>query len=473
MPPTMARPRRRRGQDAQTVRLDVNGALAASVGADGIDAAALEGLRPELERVRSLVAQRRGEGALPFAELPYQPTEAIRRAADEVRGDFDTVVVLGIGGSALGAEALTTALADPQASGAQVVVADSIDPAAIQALLASVDLRRTLFNVVSKSGDTAETMARFLIVRDRLMRELGAVDYKRHLLVTTEAQRGSLRQIVNDEGFPSLAVPPDVDGRFGALTAMGLFPAAVAGVDIDDLIAGAKALDERSRRADHAFADPPLALAGILWHLAAHRGARIVVLMSYSERLAALAEWFTQLWVGSLAKAVDRTGRRVEWGQTAIRARGSADQHSHLQLYLEGPHDKLVLFLRVEDHGDTLTIPAAYQDLEDVACLGGHSLGGVLNAEQTATEFALARQGRPSVTVSLPALTPFTVGQLVYLFEQATVAAGYLADIDPFGQPAVEAGKTLTYALLGRPDLDAQRDEIKAWVARKDPRFVL
>jgi len=453
----------------------VNGALAASVGVDGIDAAALEGLRPELERVRALVAARRAAGALPFTELPYRTADVkeIRRVADEVRREFETVVVLGIGGSALGAEALTTALADPQAGGAQVVVADSIDPVEIQTLLASVDLRRTLFNVVSKSGDTAETMARFLIVRDRLMRELGAVDYKRHLLVTTEAQRGSLRQIVNDEGFPSLAVPSDVDGRFGALTAMGLFPAAVAGVDVDELLAGAAALDERSRRAEHVLADPPIALAGILWDLAAHRGARIVVLMSYSERLAPLAEWFSQLWVGSLGKAVDRTGRRVEWGQTAIRARGSADQHSHLQLYLEGPRDKLVVFLRVEDHGDTLTVPAAYQDLEDVACLGGHSLGAVLNAEQTATEFALARQGRPSVTVVLPALTPFIVGQLVYLFELATVAAGYLADVDPFGQPAVDEGKVLTYALLGRPGLDASRSEIETWVARKDARFVL
>src|SRR5262249_13943476 len=153
--------------------------------------------------VRSLIAKRRGEGAMPFAELPYRTADLkeIRARADDVRGAFDTLVVLGIGGAALGAEALTTALAQPVSSGVQVVVADSIDPAAIQALLASVDLRRTLFNVVSKSGDTAETMARFLIVRDRLMRELGAVDYKRHLLVTTEKERGSLRQIVNDEGF--------------------------------------------------------------------------------------------------------------------------------------------------------------------------------------------------------------------------------------------------------------------------------
>jgi glucose-6-phosphate isomerase len=471
----MAKPRRRRGQEALTVRLDLNGAFAAAMGAGGLEAGELDGLRPELDRVRALIAARRAEGALAFAELPYRTADVkeIRSRAEEVRRDFDTVVVLGIGGAALSADALTSALADPRAPGPQVLVADSIDPAAIQSLLGSLDLRRTLFNVVSKSGDTAETMARFLIVRDRLMRELGAVDYKRHFLVTTEKERGSLRQIVNDEGFPSLAAPPDVDGRFAILSAMGLFPAAVADVDVDEIIAGAAAMDERSRRATDALADPPLALAALLWHLASHRNARIVVVMSYSDRLAALAEWFSQLWVGSLGKAVDRTGRRVEWGQTAISARGSADQHSHLQLYLEGPRDKVVLFVRVEDHGDTLTVPAAYQDLDDVACLGGLSLGAVLNAEQTATEFALASHGRPSLTIALPAVTPFIVGQLVYLFELATVASGYLADVDPFGQPGVEEGKALIYALLGRPGLEGQRTTADAWVARKDPRLVL
>src|SRR5262249_23541156 len=163
-----------------------------AIGPEGVAVGDLEGLRPELERVRSLLAARRAEGALPFADLPYRTADLkeIRPRADEVRAEVDTLVVLGIGGAAVRAAALSTALADRTRRGVQVVVADSIDPAAIQALIGSVDLRRTLFNVVSKSGDTAETMARFLLVRDRLMRELGAVDYKRHLMVTTEKERG-------------------------------------------------------------------------------------------------------------------------------------------------------------------------------------------------------------------------------------------------------------------------------------------
>jgi glucose-6-phosphate isomerase len=475
MPATMPKPRRRRGQDALTVRLDLNGAFAAAIGPEGIETADLERLRPELERVRSLIATRRAEGGLPFMELPYRTNELkeIRKRADEIRRDFDTVIVLGIGGAALAAEALTTALVEPTASGVQVVVADSIDPAAIQGLLASVDLRRTLFNVVSKSGETAETMAQFLIVRDRLLRELGAVDYKHHLIVTTDAQRGALRQIVNDEGFRDLPIPGGVGGRFSVLTPVGLFPAAAAGVDLEELLAGAAHMDERGKAAESPLGDPALALGAVLWTLATQRRKPIVVLMAYCERLAATADWFCQLWAESLGKEKDAAGRTVEWGQTPIRALGAADQHSQLQLYVEGPRDKVVVFLRVEDHGASVDLPATYQDLESVGYLGGHSLGELLNAEQRATELALGKRGRPSATIVLPAVNPFTLGQILYLFEMATVATGALAGVDPFGQPGVEEGKQLAYGLMGRPGFEARRAEVEAWMARKDARFVL
>jgi glucose-6-phosphate isomerase len=465
--------RRRRWREAMTVRVDLNGLLAGAVGADGVAPETLEALAPDLDRVRRELAHRRAAGRLGFADLPYRRADVQRvvRAAAAARDRFDTLVVLGIGGSALGVHALHQALGE--GAGLRVLVSDSVDPSALRALLGAVDLQRTLWNVVSKSGDTAETMARFLIVRDRLMREFGAVDYKDHVIVTTEAQRGSLRQIVNDEGFQSLAVPPDIDGRFSTLTAVALFAAAAAGVDVEELLAGAAMMDQRMRAAETPLADPALALAGSLWTLARARGKRIVVLMSYAERLAAVGDWFCQLWGESLGKAVDRDGRVVEYGQTAMRARGSADQHSHLQLYLEGPRDKVVLFLRVEDHGEPVDIPAGYQDIEDVGCLGGNSLGALLNGSQHATELALARRGRPSATLTLPAVNPFTVGQLVYLLEMATVATGWLAGVDPFGQPAIEQTKELTFGLMGRPGFEARRAEIDAWVAGKDPRFIL
>jgi glucose-6-phosphate isomerase len=457
-----------------TVRLDLNGLLAAAAGAEGLAESDLADLEPKLARVREELAARRTGGTLAFADLPHKRDD-VRRVLDlagEVRGEFDTLVVLGIGGSALGARALLAALGE-SGQGMRVMVADSIDPDGFGPLLAGLDLRRTLFNVISKSGETAETMAHFLIVRDRLLRELGAVDYKRHLVVTTDGKQGALRQIVNDEGFRALAIPAGVGGRFSVLTPVGLFPAAAAGIDVEELVAGAGAMDERCRTATSVLADPAVALAGAVWMLAERRRKGILVLMAYCDRLAAVGDWFCQLWAESLGKALAVDGRRIEWGQTPVRAVGAADQHSQLQLYVEGPRDKVMVFVRVEDHGVAVDIPASYQDLESVGYLGGHSLGELLNAEQRATELALAKSGRPSATMSLPVVNPFTVGQVLYLLETATVATGALAGVDPFGQPGVEEGKRLTYALMGRPGHEAMREEIDAWLARKDARFVL
>jgi len=470
----MANYRRRRWREAMAVRLDLNALLATAVGVDGLEAGEVAELEPRLSRVREDLAARRTAGTLAFADLPHRRDDVRRvlEAAADARTRFDSLVVLGIGGSALGIRAVTNAVGTGS-GGLRVTVADSIDPESFGGLLGQLDLKRTLFNVISKSGETAETMAQFLIVRDRLLRELGAVDYKQHLIVTTDAKQGALRQIVNDEGFHSLPVPPAVGGRFSVLTPVGLFPAAAGGVDIDELIAGAASMDERSTLAESPLADPALVLAGALWRLATTHRKSIVVIMAYCDRLAATGDWFCQLWAESLGKSVDLSGAVVEWGQTPVRAVGPADQHSQLQLFVEGPRDKVVLFLRVEDHGTEIDVPPTYQDLESVGYLGGHTLGELLNAEQRATELSLVKRGRPNATLVLPALNAFTLGQMFYLFEMATVAVAALAGVDPFGQPGVEEGKRLTYALMGRPGVEASATEVEAWLARKDARYVV
>ena len=456
-----------------TIRLDLNGLLATAVGAEGLAADDLARLEPALARVRDDLGTRRTAGDLAFAELPYRRDDvrSVLDAASGLRADFDTLVVLGIGGSALGARALVTALGD-EAAGLDVVVADSIDPETFGPMLARLDVKRTLFDVVSKSGETAETMAQFLVVRDRLLRELGAVDYKRNIIVTTDPQRGALRQIVNDEGFRALPVPAGVGGRFSVLSPVGLFPAAAAGVDVEELIAGAAHMDERCKAAATALQDPACTLGAVLATFARERRKPMVVLMAYCERLAPTVDWFCQLWAESLGKTA-ASGPTTAFGQTPVRALGAADQHSQLQLWVEGPRDKVVVFLRVEEHGASVDLPTTYQDLESVGYLGGHSLGELLNAEQRATELALVKRGRPCATVVLPAVNAFILGQLLYLFEMATVAAGALVGVDPFGQPGVEDGKHLAYGLMGRPGFDARRAEVEAWLARKDPQYIL
>ena len=194
--------------------------------------------------------------------------------------------------------------------------------------------------------------------------------------------------------------------------------------------------------------------------------------MAYCERLAATGDWFCQLWAESLGKSVELGDRTAVWGQTPIRL-GAADQHSQLQLFVDGPPDKVVVFLRVDDHGASVDVPATYQDLEGVGYLGGHSLGALLNAEQRATELALAKRGRPSATLTLPGVTAFTLGQLLFLLQMTAVDLATLAGVDPFGQPGVEESRRLAFGLLGRAGFEASHDEVEAWLAQKDTRFIL
>jgi len=280
-----------------------------------------------------------------------------------------------------------------------------------------------------------------------------------------------LRQIVNDEGFRDLVVPSGVGGRFSALTAVGLFPAAVAGIDVEELLAGAAHMDERARAAA-PLADPALALAGMLFLLASAHAKPIVVFMAYCERLAATADWFCQLWAESLGKAQDLAGRTVEWGQTPVRALGAADQHSQLQLYVAGPRDKVVSSRasRTTAWWSTCRRPtrtwkgsAISAATRSASC----STPSTRRPSWRSPSAAAERDLRPAGGERLHA------GQLLYLLETAAVAVGALAGIDPFGQPGVEEGKRLAYGLMGRPGFEASRVEVEAWLARKDARFIL
>ncbi len=315
-------------------------------------------------------------------------------------------------------------------------------------------------------------MSQFLIVRDRLLRSIGAIEYKRHIIITTAPEDGHLRQIVNDEGFRDLFVPPGVGGRYSVLSPVGLFPAAVAGVRIEELLAGAAWQDARSQSS--LLWENPAYLFGALLYLAEVRKRKnIVVLMPYSERLRELAAWFAQLWAESLGKARDVDDKPVHVGQTPQPAFGPTDQHSQVQLYLEGPYDKVVVMIRVEDHGREIEVPAGYADLEGVAYLGGIGLGALCNMEQRATELALQKAGRMVMTLTLPQVNAFTLGQLFHFFEVATLFAGALHRINPLDQPAVEEGKRLTYGMAGRKGWEDRRTEVEQWLAGKKAEYIL
>jgi glucose-6-phosphate isomerase len=329
-----------------------------------------------------------------------------------------------------------------------------------------------VFNVVTKSGETAETLAQFLVVRDRLLREFGAVDYARHLLITTDAVSGALRQIVNDEGFFATDYPAAVGGRFSILSPVHLLPAALLDIDVEQLLAGAAAMDARCRESDPER-NPAAQLAATRYLLDSLHGIQTAVLMPYSERLMGLADWWAQLWAESLGKRLERDGGVLAVGQTPVVAVGASDQHSQIQLFLHGPADKLVAFLRVEDHGARVEVPESYQDIDDVAYLGGQTLGELLNAEQQATEIALAKRRRPTLTITLPAVTAHAMGELFYLMEVEAVLTGMLFGIDPYTQPGIDEVKRLIFGMGNKPGYEQERDEVERWRRGKQPRFVL
>lgn len=463
--------RRRAAREQMSVRVDVNGIIAEAIGNAGVTREEVDALAPRTSEITHSLKGRRSAGELPFYELPYQKNALakVKALAAEVRAECDRLVVLGIGGSALGTKTLIDALGGETP---QVVVADNVDPWSFGKLLDGLDLARTTFNVISKSGETAETMAQFLIVRDLLLRQLGAVDYARRVVITTDAEQGALRQVVHDEGFRDLVIPAGVGGRFSVLTSVGLFPAAFAGLRVDDLLAGAAWMDARCQEAD-LWKNPGHLLGTLLYLADTRHEQNIVVLMPYSDRLHWFAAWFAQLWAESLGKAETLEGVRAHVGQTPVTAVGATDQHSLVQLFAEGPVDKVICMLRVEDHGRELPVPAAYADLDPLGYLGGTGLGKLLNLEQRATELALLKQQRPVVTLAVPQINAFTLGQLFYLFEVAVVFAGGLYRINPFNQPGVEEGKRLTYGQVGRKGFENKRAEVEALLARKRPEYIL
>jgi len=436
-------------------------------GAHGLPRARLAELARGFAKVQAEVRRRRAAGEYGFYRLVDQgeTVREIKTFAEGLGQAHDHVLVLGIGGSALGTRALLTGLRRPAWNEwddegreffPRLTVLDNVDPTTINAALRRIDPRRVLVNVISKSGGTAETMAQYLVVRAWLEEALGSAAH-RHLVFTTDPARGALREIAARDGVATLSVPPDVGGRYSVLSPVGLLPAALVGIDIEALLAGARKAVERAE-ADDLLANPAALHAGLHWAADTDLGARIHVVMPYTDRLREFAEWYRQLWAESLGKRVTRAGKEVHAGPTPVAAVGATDQHSQVQLFMEGPYDKVITFAVVDELGEDVRIPPMGDDVPgieplppDLSYLAGHTMGELLHAEYEATATALAQMGRMSCTLRLPDLTAATFGELVMFFQIATGYAGEWYGIDPFDQPGVELGKKLTYAAMGRP----------------------
>ncbi len=380
----------------------------------------------------------------------------VKEYAAMVKDRFENILVLGIGGSALGGIAVTEALlkpywnllSDEQREGLpKIFFLDNIDPDTMTGLLDILDLSKTLVNVITKSGSTAETMSQFMIVKDRLEKELGD-KYRYNVVATTDKRTGVLRQIAEQEGYKTFVVPDDVGGRFSVFSAVGLLPFALVGIDIDAIVNGIKDMDLALKNTD---INENIAAQNALIHylMDTKKGKKLSVMMPYSSRLKYVADWYAQLWAESLGKNKDKNGNDVHIGPTPIKALGATDQHSQIQLYNEGPNDKLITFIRVEEFDNTLDIPNIFE-YTGIRYLGGKTINQLINAEADSTRVAVSDYGRPNVSVYLPKVDAYNIGQLLYMLEVQTAIAGELYNINTFDQPGVEQAKNYTYALMGR-----------------------
>jgi glucose-6-phosphate isomerase len=443
------------------IKLYYKNVTAEIVGSEhGITDAQLKTLAKKTLPLISRLNKERKAGKTSYRDLPYneKTVQKVKKLTAELKDRCENLVVLGIGGSALGNIALQTALNpymhnldDSQRPGPRLFVFDNIDPPQLASFLDWVGdkLDKTIFNVISKSGQTSETAAQFLIIHKLLLDRLGREGLQNQVIATTNRKKGTLRKIADDLNLRCLEVPEGVGGRFSVLSAVGLFSAAMCGIDIDSLLEGARAMDARVSCEDF-YKNPAAINAAINYHFYNH-GKKISVMMPYSYHLKDLADWYRQLWAESLGKTQDLKGNEVYIGPTPVKALGATDQHSQIQLYREGPNDKLFTFLQVNNFNQDIKIGPAPDCAPELGFLADKDLSLLLNSEKKATEYALLQSKRPCLTVVFPEVNAYTVGQFIYLYEVTTSFVGALFGINPYDQPAVELGKHATFALMGKP----------------------
>jgi len=474
-----------------SIRLRYGHLLAPELGPRGLEPERLTGnLQERFAAALEAFESRRSGGELGFLDLPVD--EALARQVSEVADSFgqwfENLVVVGIGGSSLGGRALAGALLgagwnertdEERDHFPRLYFLENADPDSTHELLSRLDLRRTLFNVISKSGGTSETLAQLQIIEERLNAAVGAEGARGHLIFTTDPEQGELRRLSNEKGIPALPVPSNVGGRFSVLSPVGLLPAAITGIDIASLLAGAAEMADRCR-AERLTENPAGMLATLLHAADEELGCRTHVLMPYADRLQVASLWFQQLWAESLGKrhpgsAVSAESEggggaiRLEAGvgPTPLAALGAVDQHSLLQLLMEGPADKVVVFVRVRARDVALPIPALHPEYTALSLLGGHTLEELLDMERRATTEALRKSGRPSLTLEMERLDARSFGAFLMLFQIATVIAGELYGVNPLDQPGVELSKVLTRQLLsgdGSTGADDDLDGEDWWV---------
>jgi glucose-6-phosphate isomerase len=426
---------------------NIDGCLAGVIGEYGLTDAELA---PFLDDASMAISDLRADTSAGTADILALPARrddiaAFAPLAEEMRARFETVIVLGVGGSSLGGRSVTQLKLDEgnatDRRKLEIRFIDNLDPAVMAMTLKSIDFSRTGWLVISKSGRTAEILAQYLVCHDAVRTVLGR-DAANQFVVVTDPTDNPLRRLAVEGGHRIIDHDPGVGGRFSVLSVVGLLPAAIAGLDPAAIRTGAAGVLEQAFGFSSPDPCPAAQGAALSLGLASRRGAAMHVLMPYGNSLEPFAAWYVQLWAESLGK----NGK----GTTPVRALGPMDQHSQLQLYLDGPRDKMftIITTAVQDTGPK--IPDLSLPDDEIEYLAGARIGDLVAAQQQATTEALIRRGRPTRVISLGQIDEAAMGALYMHFILETIVAARMLGVDPFDQPAVDEGKTLMKSYLDR-----------------------
>ena len=323
------------------ITIDINFIIQEIIGSNGISIKEIESFQDKVSEIH----KRFNKSEVGFLELLDQDIESLKKTLNPIKNLYENIVVFGIGGSALGTKAVYQACGKYFKKNLYVI--DNIDPDFFSEFLNNLDIEKSIFIVISKSGSTAETISQFLIIVDILKKRFKE-NFKDRLIIITDPVKGGLRKYAETQNILSFSIPPNVGGRYSVLSPVGLVPLYLADIDIEDLIKGANYIYTKCQN-DNIFENPAY-LNGIIQYIAYNRGKKITVLMPYSSKLQLFTEWFIQLWAESL-------GKSEKIGPTPIKAIGTTDQHSQLQLFMDGPNDKIITFIEIENYKNYVKIP--------------------------------------------------------------------------------------------------------------------
>jgi len=401
------------------------------IGKDGISIADIGKIENKIESAYNGILEKAEAGELGFIDILDSDLSQYDKVKEHSK-DFEYIIVVGMGGSVLGTQMVHEAINGlyyNEYSSPKVYFLDNSDPEKTYRILKLVDLEKTLVFAVSKSGNTVETLANFFIIRNLMMKKVD--DYEKNIV--TIANGGTLKELTEKENYMFFEIPENVGGRYSVLSAVGLAPLSCLGIDIEKLVKGAIKMNNSCNNED-VFKNPAL-MNAVIHYLMYNKGKNMSVIMPYAERLHKFGMWYRQLWAESLGK----DGK----GQTPIVSMGAKDQHSQLQLYIDGPKDKIVTFMRVNKFKYDLKIN---HELE--SNLNNHNLSEIINSEQSATEASLTCHGVPNVKVVLEELNELSLGKLLYMYELQTAFSGELHGVNAFNQPAVEQEKEIAREIL-------------------------